>query len=500
MGTPRPDPPARVTESGRRPTVLLVDDERPVRQVLDAVLRPHGYRLFEAEDGAGALELVRRHRVDVILLDDELGGEPDGLAVLMQVRQRFPDVEVIMFSAKGDVDAAVRAIKLGAFDFRTKSFAALSAAHDVIGRALCKQGVASEHVPRDDATRALDVGLVVGQSARMRELVEVVAKAAPAPATVLILGESGTGKELLARLVHRWSPRAERPFVAVNMAAIPSELAEATLFGYERGAFTGAIKSTIGKFEQADGGTLFLDEIGDLPPPLQAKLLRAIQEREIERIGAGGRMVPVDVRVVAATNRDLAADVAAGRFREDLYYRLNVIPLRVPPLRERRDEIGDLARFFARKFAARARREAPAFSERAMERLLAYAWPGNVRELENVIERLVTMCDRHVFDESDLPSELRVIAAGQSSGRITLPPSSSGAADPGGSGGVLQMACEAFEREYILQALSACHWNKAECARRLGISYATIKNKISRYSLVDPPLGALPPPALRGRR
>jgi two-component system response regulator HydG len=308
----------------------------------------------------------------------------------------------------------------------------------------------------------------------MRELIDVVAKVAPAPATVLIQGESGTGKELMARLIHRWSPRQDKPFVAVNLASIPAELAESLLFGHEKGAFTGAVRTATGKFEQAHGGTLFLDEVGDLPLPLQSKLLRAIQEREIERVGSE-RPIPIDVRLVAATHVDLLAAAQAGRFREDLYYRLNVIPLRVPPLRERREEIPDLAQFFVRKFAARARREVPVFSDAATERLIAYDWPGNVRELENVVERLVTVCERPVFDESDLPLEIR----GALGSFLPIDDTTGGPSD-------LQKACDTFERNYIARALERSGWNKALCARQLGISYATMKNKIARYGLSEP--------------
>ena len=473
MGHTRPDVLTRPAGSPRRPTVLIVDDDPSLRDTLEVVLRVHGYRILKAEDGAAALEMVRRHRIDVVFLDVNLGEGPDGFAVLEQIRSRFADVEVIMCSIDREVPQAVRAIKLGAFDYLTKDFGSLARAGALVEGALVKAGAQRDlMVERSDATRALDGGLVVGQSPKMRDLVDVVAKVAPAPATVLIQGESGTGKELLARLVHRWSARADKPYVAVNLAAIPSELAESVLFGHEKGSFTGAHKTTIGKFEQASGGTLFLDEIGDLPLPLQGKLLRAIQEREIERVGAE-EAIPVDVRLVGATHVDLLAAVGEGRFREDLYYRLNVIPLRVPPLRERREEIPELALFFARKFAARARREMPAFSEAAMGRLIAYDWPGNVRELENVVERLITVCDRPVFDEIDLPIETR----------SALPP----AAAPSASGD-LEAACETFERNYISRALDRDNWNKAACARRLGISYATMKNKVLRHALA-PPLG-----------
>ena len=470
--------------------MLIADRDPSLRDTLDAILRGRGYRILQAEDGGAVLDLVRRYRVDVLFLDVRCGHAHDGFEVLGQVRSRFPDVEVIMCSADREVQPAVRAIKSGAFDFLSKDFGSLSRAGDMVETALAKQGALRDPgSDRSDASRALDGGLVVGRSPKMRQLVEVVGKVAPAPATVLLQGESGTGKELLARLVHRWSGRFDHPFVALNVTTIPPELAESVLFGYERGAFTGANKTTQGRFELAAGGTLFLDEIGDLPLALQGKLLRAIQEREIERIG-GTETIPVDVRLVAATNRDLLAEVRAGRFREDLYYRLNVIPLRVPPLRERTEEIPELAMFFARKFAARARRELPTFSSSAMARCLAYDWPGNVRELENLVERLVTVCERPVFDEADLPPEL-------SGGMAELQLASLSAA--GGGADVLQVACETFERNYLTRALERCHWNRAECARQLGISYATIKNKLVKYAIVEPAHSRRAPPRASSR-
>ncbi len=475
MGPSRPDVSPRSAAAPRRPTILIADGDASLRNTLDAVLRSRGYRILQAADGATTLDLVRRYRIDVVFLDVRCGQSGDGFEVLGQIRARFPEVEVIMCSADREVQPAVRAIKLGAVDFLTKDFGALSRAGDMVETALAKQGtIRDQSGDRSESSRALDGGLVVGRSPKMRQLVEVVAKVAPAPATVLIQGESGTGKELLARLVHRWSPRSDQAFVAINVTTVPPDLAESILFGYEKGAFTDAVKATPGKFELAHGGTLFLDEIADLPYVVQGKLLRAIQEREVERIG-GTETISVDVRLVAATNKDLLSEVRAGRFREDLYYRLNVIPLRVPPLRERREEIPELATFFARKYAARVRREAPTLSEKAMARCIAYQWPGNVRELEHMFERLVTVCERPVFDESDLPAEL----AGPPAEMPSAP-------RVGGAPEDLQVACETFERNYLTEALERHGWNRAECARQLGISYATMKNKLAKYAIVEP--------------
>ena len=475
MGQPRPDLQPRPVQPPRRPTVLIVDDDQSLRDTLEVLLRPQSYRVLKCEGGALALDVVRRQRVDVVFLDVHLGTHPDGFEVLEQLRGRFPEVEVIMCSVDRDVQAAVRAIKLGAFDYLTKDFGSLSRAIPIVENALVKQGTQREQAAGGsrgtEPGRALDVGMVAGKSPRMRELLEVVVKVAPSPARVLIQGESGTGKEVLAHLIHRWSDRADRPFVGVNVTAIPSELMESALFGHEKGAFTGAHKTTPGRFELAHGGTLFLDEIGLLPLPLQSKLLRVLQERELERVG-GTETLRVDVRLIAATNVDLMAAVRAGRFRDDLYYRLNVIPLKLPPLRERREEIPELARFFVRKYAARLRREAPEISEEAMARMIAYDWPGNVRELENVVERLVTVCERQVFSEDDLPLEVR--------GAVGFDET------PAGGGDLLQVACETFERNFLARALDRHNWNKAACARYLGISYATMKNKVAKYMLVEP--------------
>jgi len=446
-------------------TVLIVDDDEGMRDTLAAILR-RDFRVLRASDGESGLAIISRETVDVVLSDVRMPGI-DGIELLRQVKEAQRLVEVIMISAINDVETAVRAMKLGAYHYITKDFeydAVLSLVRNACERLDLSRRVMTLSSQVADARER---PFVTGPSARMREITELVQKVAAVSATVLILGESGTGKELLARMIHSLSDRADAPFLPVNLAAIPGELVESTLFGHEKGAFTSAIRQQLGKFEIASGGTLFLDEIGELKPDAQAKLLRAIQESEIERVG-GRQPIKVDLRIIAATNIDLEKAVREGRFREDLFYRINVIPVRVPPLRERTEDIPALAQCFVDRYNAKFRKSVQGVSPAALAVLQAYAWPGNIRELENVIERLVAVNDKDVIDAEDLPYEyhLAPLVAPQNDG-----------------GGLLDRACETFERNYILKALEQSGWNVTATARTLGVPLSTLKHKMERLDI-----------------
>jgi DNA-binding NtrC family response regulator len=448
-------------------TLLIVDDDEGMRETLTAILRRE-YTVLTAASGEAALETLATTNVDLMLLDVRLP-KIGGLDVLTQVKEHHPQIEIIVISAVNEVETAVKAMKLGAYHYITKDFE-YDALRSLVRRAAEKQDlsrqvdtlraqVAEQHFSSDD--------FVIGPSPVVREVTEVVRKIARLTATVLIQGESGTGKEMLARLLHRESRRATGPFIAVNLAAVPSELVESTLFGHERGAFTGALKQQRGKFELASGGTLFLDEIGDLRLDLQAKLLRALQEGEIERVGSVKPM-KTDFRLVVATNVDLARAVKEGRFREDLFYRINVIPIRMPPLRERLEDLPALINVFISRFNARFHKDVLGVSDQVVAVLKRYWWPGNIRELQNLIERLVAIDERGFIHEQDLPLELQLMY-------LNSPQPS--------HEGRFADAVAAFERNLILRALEQCGWNVSAAGRYLGIPHATLKSKIQRHGI-----------------
>jgi DNA-binding NtrC family response regulator len=427
------------------------------------------FDVVEVPDGPQALDLLRSCHVDLVLLDIRLPGI-DGLEVLQQIKALDEQLEVVLVTAVKTVRTAVAAMKLGAFDYLTKPFDEEEVLA-VIRRALGRRALEREVLfLRSELARQRDFDAIVGQAPEMRRLHQLIAQVGRTTATVLITGETGTGKELVARAIHRASPRREHPFVPVNPAAIPESLLESELFGHERGAFTGAHQRKLGRLELAQGGTLFLDEIGALRADLQVKLLRVLQEREIERVG-GGRPIKVDVRVVAATNADLKKAVAEQAFREDLYYRLNVVPLSVPPLRERREDVPVLARHFVRKYSLEFKKPPAALSPEALEVLEAYPWPGNVRELENVIERCVALGEGPVIERRDLPFDLGF---------------------PGGvaraRAGVTRLrdACEEFERQFVLRTLERANWNRVEAARLLGLHRNSLKLKLARWKIRRP--------------
>src|SRR6188508_1793585 len=388
--------------SHRPKTVLIVDDDEGMRDTLTAILKRE-YRVLRVSSGEAALPILNREDVDLMLLDVRLPGI-SGFEVLRIVKENYSLVEVVMISAINDIETAVQAMKHGAYHYVTKDFD-----YDSL-RSLVRNASERQDLNRQVLTLSAQVAdqtereFIVGPSKMTRDIVDLVHKIAKLSATVLILGESGTGKELLARLVHRESGDAESPFIAVNLAAIPRELAESTLFGHERGAFTGAHRQQLGKFELASGGTLFLDEVGDLRLDLQAKLLRAIQEGEIERVG-GSKPIKTNFRLVVATNIDLEKAVKEGRFREDLYYRINVIPIRMPPLRDRIEDLPELARLFLDRYKTKFRKPVRGISGSALKILASYWWPGNIRELENLIERLVAISDKEWITDEDLPLE-----------------------------------------------------------------------------------------------
>ncbi len=453
--------------SSKPKTVLIVDQDGATRLRTSALLQRH-YRVLTAASGEAAVAMLTQEEADLLVVDEELPGI-SGLELLRIVRENYELPEIVMMSATGRVETAVQAIKLGAYHFVAKGgdgeelLAVLRNASD--HQDLNRQVLAlSAQVAESDRE------FVVGPSPAMKSVVDLVQRIAKLSATVLVLGESGTGKELVARLIHRQSERPEGPFLPVNLAAIPGELVESTLFGHEKGAFTGAVRQQLGKFELAAGGTLFLDEVGDLRIDLQGKLLRALQENEIERVG-GARPIRTDFRLIAATNSDLEKAVKEGRFREDLYYRLNVIPVRMPPLRERTEDIPDLVSCFVRRYATRFRRNVRGVAPAAMTLLQSHWWPGNIRELENLVERLVAITDKEWLTDEDLPVEMQV----------PVPAPEQEEAEGGGR--LLAHACETFERTFILKALERSGWNVTGTARHLGIPLSTMKHKMDRLGI-----------------
>jgi two-component system, NtrC family, response regulator AtoC len=446
-------------------TVLIVDDDEGMRDTLTAILKRE-YRVLRVASGEAALPILNREDVDLMLLDVRLPGI-SGFEVLRIVKENYSLVEVLMISAINDIETAVQAMKHGAYHYVTKDFD-----YDQL-RSLVRNASERQDLNRQVLTLSAQVAdqtereFIVGPSKITRDIVDLVHKIAKLSATVLILGESGTGKELLARLIHRESADPDAPFIAVNLAAIPRELAESALFGHERGAFTGAHRQQLGKFELASNGTLFLDEIGDLRLDLQAKLLRAIQEGEIERVG-GTKPIKTEFRLIAATNVDLEKAVKEGKFREDLYYRINVIPIKLPPLRERADDIPQLAEFFLKRYNARFRKRIQGIAESTMVVLKKYWWPGNIRELENLIERLVAVSDKDYIGDEDLPLEFLF---------AQLEPENTRSAS------LFEDAANTFERNFIVRALERNGWNVTGTAEYLGVPLSTLKYKMDKLDV-----------------
>jgi two-component system nitrogen regulation response regulator NtrX len=448
--------------------ILLVDDEKSIRTTLGAILHEEGYRPVAVGSGPEALARIGEEVPDVVILDIWLP-DMDGIDTLAEIKRQWPELPVIMISGHGTIETAVKATKLGAYDYIEKPLS-LEKTLLVIDRAL-------EHARLERENRLLRERLergdeIIGTSPAITELRRQISTAAPTNGRVLIFGENGAGKELVARAVHALSARRERPFVEVNCAAIPDELIESELFGHEKGAFTGAVARRRGKFELADGGTLFLDEIGDMSLRTQAKVLRALEEQIIERIG-GHEPIRVDVRVLAASNQPLQELIAQARFREDLFYRLNVIPIEVPPLRRRKEDVPLLVEHFFKAFSAEYGKRPKALSGDAMLHFMAYDWPGNVRELRNMVERLVIMAPGDTITPEDLPPPLRL--------REPLPVGD-------GSPQSLREAREAFERAFIISELRANAWNITRTAKQLGIGRVNLWRKLKAYG-ISPPRG-----------
>jgi len=451
-----------------RGLVLVAEDEAQARRALCALLEEEGYRVLSVADGREAARLLEREPVDAALVDIRMPGM-DGLALLEQLRDQRDAPPVLIMTAYGSSEIAIRAMALGAFDYLTKPIH-FEELRIQLERAIESRRRAAElEVYRAEEKAARETEMI-GQSPAMQRLYKLIGQVAPTDSTVLITGESGTGKELIAEAIHRHSPRAGQRLVKVNCAAIPETLLEAEMFGYERGAFTGAFERRIGKFEFASGGTIFLDEIGDLAPSTQAKLLRVLQEHAIERLGSNAT-IPVDVRVVAATNRDLADAVRQGHFREDLYYRLSVVVLRAPALRERREDIPELARYLLRRTAARLKLAPPAISEEAMEWLKAQDWPGNVRELEHCLERALVLSRGGVITRDHL--------GGGGSGAITDPFD----AVPLDEG--LHAAVERLQKRMIERALAQAGGNRSRAAELLKIHRRLLYDKMRQFGLLE---------------
>lgn len=435
--------------------ILIVEDEPKMAFLLEAELNDAGHRAVSTTDGREAVRRVEREHFDVVITDLRMEGM-DGIEVLEKVKALDPQTEVVLITAYATAQTAVEAMKKGAYDYIIKPFD-VEELKLLVKKIEEKQGLLYENALLQEKARREGL-LVGGRSPAMRKVLELIDKVAPTDATVLVLGESGTGKELVARRIHHLSPRRDRPLVAVHCATFPENLLESELFGYERGAFTGATRRKVGHFEYADGGTIFLDEVGELPPSVQAKLLRFLQERQFTRLG-GVEPVSVDVRVVAATNRDLEEEVRKGRFREDLFYRLNVFPIELPPLRERREDIPLLVEHFLRQ----RNRPPEVVSPEAMEALLAYDWPGNVRELENVVERALILAGEGRITPDLLPF------GRPRANRMELP-------DEG-------VSLEEVERELIIRALEKAGWNKAKAAKLLGITRRRLYSRMEALGI-----------------
>jgi two-component system response regulator AtoC len=428
--------------------ILIVDDEPSNRKILQQELTHRGYAVDTANDGSEALKKVETTRPDLIILDYTMPGL-SGLDVLKELRKKEDDTPVVMITAYGTVDRAVQAMKEGAYDFITRPF---EPDHITL---VVQKALERQRLKRGVEVLSEEVGqryrLIVGESPRMKQAVDMAKKAAGSNATVLLLGESGTGKEIFARFIHGRSERKERPFIAINSVGLSKELLESELFGHEQGAFTGAQQRKKGKIELAQGGTIFFDEIGDVSHELQAKLLRFLQEREFERVG-GVTTISVDVRIIAATNRDLERSLKEGLFREDLYHRLNVVPIALPPLRERKEDIFVLSEYFLQKHSQEIRRNVAGITEEAQERLMAYDWPGNVRELGNVIERAVVLGSGPTITLEDLPGRL---AAGSPTSSL--------------DGYSYREGINAARKDLILKALATTHGNRSAAAKVLGL-------------------------------
>ncbi len=445
--------------------ILIVEDDRGTREALGSALAVEGHDILQAANGREGLRMAVEADVDVVVSDMKMP-EMDGLALLEELKKEKPDIEVIMVTAYGTVETAVTAMKRGAYDFVEKPIRDLGEIRELVRKAFEKRTLVRENVSlREQLRDKYRFDNIIGNSPRIAEIFQVIAQVAPTQATVLIAGESGTGKELIANAIHYNSPRANKPFIKVNCASLSETLLESELFGHERGAFTGAVAQRRGRFEIADGGTLFLDEIGTLSPTVQVKLLRVLQEREFERVG-GNKPIKVNVRLIVATNRDLKAAVDAGEFREDLYYRVNVVKIILPPLRERKEDIPLLVEHFIRKYSAKNDRNVTSVADEALKLLLAYDYPGNIRELENIIENAVVLSGEPEIASRLLPPGLRKDAG--ESDIITIP---------------VGTDFKEIENRVIRATLAHTNNNKTRAAAVLGIGVRTLHRKMEQYGL-----------------
>ena len=451
-------------------SILIVDDEKGQREILTTILQKEGYRIVDVPGGREALDRLKEEEFDLILTDLKMQGM-SGMELLENVLELDPQQCIVMMTAHGTIDSAVEAMKKGAFDYLEKPLEkedlllTVQRAFERImllreNRVLHKRLEESQGIPA-----------IIGDHPKIKEVFRIINKIAPTGSTVLIYGESGTGKELVARAIHERSPRKDNPFFAINCAAIPETLMESELFGHEKGSFTGAGSREIGLFEAADKGTVFLDEIGEMSVGMQAKLLRAIQEKEIRRVG-GKVNIPIDVRILSATNRDLETEIKKGSFRDDLYYRLNVIRLNLPPLRERGSDIATLADFFVRKYSSVTGNRMLGISKPALKILMNFSWPGNVRQLESIIERGVLMAESDYIQLEDLPAEVHEVISHSGQLPFDLPPEG--------------ISIEGLERDIIIKAMDRTGWVIAKAAPLLGMSYKTLQYRLEKFGIEKP--------------
>jgi DNA-binding NtrC family response regulator len=446
--------------------VLLIDDDASLRRVTEYSLQSAGFQVICAADGEQGLACFKVDHPEIVITDIQMPGL-SGYEVLQQIKAERPETLVIVITAYSSVEKAVEAMKQGAYDYLAKPFSRDELVL-LVEKAFNLLGLQEENKRlRDELEHQIDFSHMVAISDVMQDIFDVVRRVAPTEASILITGESGTGKELIARAIHQGGPRSKEPFVAINCAAIPANLLESELFGHVRGAFTGAVRDRAGKFVEADGGTLFLDEVGEMPMELQPKLLRVLQEMEIEPVG--GKVRSVDVRIVAATNQDVETAMQEGRFREDLYYRLAVIPIELPPLRERADDIQLLVRHFLERFSVGNPTD---ISAAALESMTAYAWPGNVRELQNAVERMVVLNHGETLDLHHLPAKIRSLPSSARSQIVELPPDG--------------YSLEAVEKEVVVQALERNDWNQTRAAAFLQVPRHTLIYRMEKYDIKKP--------------
>lgn len=447
--------------------ILVVDDEESHRTMLKAVLSSEGYQISEADDGKTAIEAVETEFYDLILMDVRMT-ELDGIEAMQEIKKISPAIPIIIMTAYASVKTAVDALKSGAYDYLTKPLD-IEELKILVHKALDHYRLREENIVlRERLADRFDFSRIIGKSKPMKDLFETLAMIAPSDATVLLYGESGTGKEIVANALHENSPRARKPFIKVSCAALPETLLESELFGHERGAFTGAIGRKEGRFQLANGGTIFLDEVSEMSPTTQVKLLRVLQEREFEPLGST-KTIRVDIRIIAATNKNLEEEVKEGNFREDLFYRLNVVPIELPPLRRRKEDVPLLAKHFLNIYCEKTETPIKGFLPKTMDLMIRYDWPGNIRELENAIERAVLLCRGKYISPQDLPHPVQG-ADGEDLSRVAVP-----------SG----MTLKEVEREVILQALEGAEGNRTQTARILGISRKTLQNKLKEYGIQE---------------